>query len=282
MLDSTVVGVDLGGTKIHAALVKNEKVVEEFKLPTPQTDKQSKVVDEIKSVINNIISTDTEGIGIGIPGVVDVEKGVVNNTVNIPSLCGVNIKAILEEEFKIPCFINNDANCFIVGEKYFGNGKEYDNIVSLTLGTGLGGGVIIDGKLYSGKHCGAGEFCAIKYKEHDYEYYCSSQFFKNVYNTTGINVYNSAENGEESAIKILNELGKNIGEAIYTIILTYDPEIVIIGGSIAAASKYFIEPINEVLKQFPVAHIVENLKISFSNEPNAAVLGAAALYYDNK
>ncbi|MEN8191717.1 MAG: ROK family protein [Bacteroidota bacterium] len=282
MLNNTIIGVDLGGTKIHSALVSGEKVVKEYKLPTPQTDKQSEVMDAIKSAIKNIFTKDVEGIGIGIPGVVDVERGVVNNTQNIPSLSGANIKEILEKKFEIPVFINNDANCFVVGEKYFGHGKDYDNIVSLTLGTGLGGGVIINGKLYSGKNCGAGEFCSIKYKDKDYESYCSSQYFKNIHNTTGLEVYNSANAGDKKAIEILDDFGKNIGEAIYTLVLTYDPEIVIIGGSISKSSKFLISPIMDVLKSFPNQHIIDNLKIEFSSEPNAAVLGAAALFYDNK
>jgi len=247
MLNNTIIGVDLGGTKIHSALIDGEKVIKECILPTPQTEKQNEVINAIILAIKNVRTKNAEGIGIGLPGVVDQESGIVNNTQNILSLSGTNIKEILEDEFKISVFINNDANCFVVGEKYFGHSKDYDNIVSLTLGTGLGGGVIINDKLYSGKNCGAGEFCAIKYKEHDFEYYCSSQFFKNVHNTTGLDVFNLAENGDRKALNIFKEFGKHLGEAVFTLLLCYDPELIVIGGSIAQANKFFVDSIYEEL-----------------------------------
>ena len=91
----------------------------------------------------------------------------------------------MEERFAIPVLINNDANCFAVGEYYFGKGVEGDSLVGLTIGTGLGSGIILKGKLYSGKNCGAGEFGMIDYLDHFIEYYASGQFFKNVYDIDG-------------------------------------------------------------------------------------------------
>ncbi|MEN8138918.1 MAG: ROK family protein [Bacteroidota bacterium] len=282
MNSNTIIGVDLGGTKIHSGLIVGGDVLEESKVPTPQNATQEEVLEAIVTAINNVLNDEVEGIGIGLPGVMDLEEGVIINTVNIPSLNGLKITEYLTSVFEVPVFINNDANCFVIGEKYFGHGKEYSDIVAMTLGTGLGGAVVVNNRLYSGKNVAAGEICAIKYKEHDLEHYCSSQFFKKEYNTTGLDLYNKAKEGDAEALRIFKEYGNNLGEAIYTLILVYDPQLIVIGGSIAGGNEFFVDGIHEVLKTFPVQEQIKKLKIAFSNEPKAAVLGAGALVYDGK
>ncbi|MEN8228900.1 MAG: ROK family protein [Bacteroidota bacterium] len=277
-----IVGVDLGGTKIHSGLVVGDEVATEFRGATPQTNDKNRVIDAIKEAIDRVADQRLDGIGIGFPGVVDIGSGVVRNSNALSILNDVNLTGILEEEFNVPAYLNNDANCFALGEKHFGLGKGFEDIIGLTLGTGFGGGVVVHGKLYAGRNCGVGDFCSIKYKSHNLEYYCSSQFFINEYNTTAVDVHHSARKGSKEAIGIFNEYGRNLGEAIYTLVLAFDPEIIIIGGSIAKAKAYFEESIYEVLKTFPNGHIMEKLKIEYSKEANAAVLGAAALFYNAK
>ncbi|MEN8156269.1 MAG: ROK family protein [Bacteroidota bacterium] len=277
MKQRTFVGIDLGGTKIHSALVVGDKVVKDYKRATPRTTKQSEIVAALIEVVQKVSDGNVEGIGIGVPGVIDVEAGIVRNAANLPVLNNMNLRQILEKEFNIPVYMNNDANCFVAGEKHFGLGQQFEDIVGLTLGTGIGGGVVINGKLHSGRNCGAGEFCSIKYKGHNLEHYCSSIFFEKEHNTTALDLFNAAIEGDEKSIRILREFGTNVGEAIYTIVLAYDPELIVLGGSIARARTWFEEAMHEVLQTFPNQHIIDNLEIAFSEEPNAAVLGAAAL-----
>ena len=132
-----------------------------------------------------------------------LKRGVVYDVQNIPSFKEVDLKRILEEEFKIPTYINNDANCFIVGEKYFGAGRDYKNIVGLIIGTGLGAGLYTNGKLYCGTNCGAGEFGMLPYKDGIYEDYCSGKYFSNGLKTTGKEIFYRAEKGIKMQSKSL-------------------------------------------------------------------------------
>src|SRR6202000_2139089 len=118
------------------------------------------VLDDITGVIDKLLEKDKDisAIGIGVPSVVDVEEGIVYDVQYIPSWKEVPLKKFLEARYKKPVFVNNDANCFAVGEYHFGKGKGVSCMVGLTIGTGLGGGIIINNKLFAGYNCGAGEF----------------------------------------------------------------------------------------------------------------------------
>ena len=175
-----VIGIDLGGTEIKAGRIKGEKLVALVTNPTPKTNDERMVVDAIIETIKQIIMPKTEAIGIGIPSVVDVEKGIVYDVMNIPSWKEVYLKYLLEEEFKIPVYVNNDANCFAIGERIYGKGKSFENFVGLTLGTGLGAGIIQNGHLLKDANCGSGEFCVVPYLDNDYENYCSGMYFQNL------------------------------------------------------------------------------------------------------
>src|SRR5690606_24955530 len=118
-----------------------------------------------------------------VPSVVDVDKGIVYDVQNIPSWKEVPLKAIMEERYGVPVQVNNDANCFALGEKYFGQGRDSKAFIGLTLGTGLGAGIILNDKLYAGPNCGAGEFGMVPYLDYHYEYYASGQFFTLLHHT---------------------------------------------------------------------------------------------------
>lgn len=120
------------------------------------------------------------GIGVGVPSVVDSEEGIVYNVANIPSWAEVPLKRLLQERFSVPVYINNDSNCFALGVKLFGEGRKYRNLVGMTIGTGVGTGIIINGELYSGQNTGAGEIGSLPYLSHDFEHYCSSGFLSDI------------------------------------------------------------------------------------------------------
>jgi len=280
MLDKTIIGVDLGGTKIQVGRIKQNKIEQEFYRPISANEEEEIVLAEVIEAIEQVYSKDVDSIGVGVPGIVNVEHGIVYDIVNIPSWKEVFLKNRLEARFDCPVYINNDANCFIVGEKYFGKARGYQNAVGITLGTGLGAGIIIHNHLYTGKNCGAGEFGMISYNGHNYEYYCSGQFFKEVYNEDGYILSKRAEKGDATALEIYNQFGHHIGQAITTILYTTDPEIIVIGGSISRSYLYFKNEMWHVLDTFPYKPVRENLVIEVTDSSKIAILGAGALYYD--
>lgn len=282
MKKNSILGVDIGGTNIRVGKVVDNKLINVYAEKLSSTSTKQKVLKEIISSIYLNLDSNVSGIGVGVPSVVNVEKGIVYDVQNIPSFKKIFLKKILEKEFKIPAYINNDANCFVAGEKYFGQGKKYNNVVGLTIGTGLGAGIYANGKLYGGANCGAGEFGLLPYKDSDYEHYCSSHFFKKIYNTTGEVVFKEAEKGNKEAREIFKEFGIHIGKAISAIILAVDPEIIILGGSGSLAFKYFNKTMKDVFNTFPYQNSIKRLKIRLSRLSQVSILGAASLFIENK
>ncbi len=278
MTRETIIGVDLGGTKVSAGRVEGSRVVRSVTSEISAEESEARVLDQVVEAIKKIFIPSVSGIGVGVPSLVDVQEGVVYNVQNIPSWREVHLKKILEEHFHRPVFVNNDANCFAVGEKHFGKGKKHQNLVGLTIGTGLGAGIIIGGRLYSGSNCGAGEFGSIPYKGSILEYYCSGQFFAGVHGIKGSELDKMARQGDKRALEIFREFGGHLGEAMMIIMLTVDPEAIILGGSVSRAFPFFEESMRERMKSFPYPHAVERLVVDTSAEPHIAILGAAALF----
>jgi glucokinase len=276
----SILGVDLGGTNVRAGLVKNDRLVKVVSSPIHGQGSQQEVLEQVCRVIDPLVKKELKGIGVGVPSVVDLKNGIIYDVVNIPSWKRVPLKAFLEKRYHLPVYINNDANCFAVGEKYFGQAKKYENVVGLIVGTGLGAGVIANGKLYPGANCGAGEFGMISYLERNHEYYASGQFFKNVYKTSGRELFERASLGDKEARRIFAEFGAHLGEAVKTILYAVDPDIIILGGSVSQAYRFFRQAMWESIKAFVYSLVLKNIKIGVSRVRNIAILGAAALYYD--
>ena len=277
----SLIGVDLGGTKVHVARIEGNQIASsEIRKINARGSKQE-VLDELIQAIRIVCNDEVEGIGIGIPSVMNIEQGIVYDVVNIPSWDEVHLKKILEKEFHVPTYINNDANCFAIGEKYFGKGKAYKDMIGLIVGTGMAGGIIVDNKLYNGPNCGSGEFGMMPYKKHYYEYYCSGQFFTRKYNMNGEELAELAGKGDKKAIKAFVRFGNHLGNAIKAILYALDPAAIILGGSVSKSYSFFKGAMNDSLKDFVYKNSLEKLTIEVSEDNNIPVLGAAALYYDN-
>lgn len=274
------IGVDLGGTNVRCGLVEDEKIINLLAKSINSSGTEIEVLNDIFLLLDDLVTDDIEGIGIGVPSVVDVENGIVYDVYNIPSWKSVPIKNILEKRYNKPVYVNNDANCFALGEKYFGKAKKYNNIVGLIIGTGLGAGIIINGKLYNGTNCGAGEFGMIPFKDDILEHYCSGYFFKKKYDITGEELYNLAVSKDEFALNVFREYGKNLGEAIKIILYAIDPEIIVMGGSVSKSFKYFKDALFETISDFGYPKSLEKLKIEVSDVANVAILGAVGLLMD--
>ena len=270
------IGIDLGGTNVRVALVDDGKILNVVSEPTKSKASQEEVLDHIKGLIKSVITPQVTAIGMGVPAVVDLETGTVYDVVAIPSWKEVPVKAILEEEFGVPVSVNNDCNCFGLGVSLFGEAQGYRDAVCVTLGTGVGSCLIIDGKLYSGQNTGAGEIGNIPYLDKDYEYYCSSRVFVGM-GTTGKELFIKAGEGDVEALAKWDEFGVHIGKLVSLIINAYDPQVIVFGGSIAGAFEYFKGGMYKELESFPYQRSVQRLKITTSSIANAAILGAASL-----
>ena len=271
------IGIDLGGTNMRVGLTDGATLVNSVIEPCPSKEAEEVVINQLKRQIAQLMSEEVTSIGVGVPSVVDCQQGIVYNVANIPSWKEVHLKEILEKEFNVPVAVNNDANCFALGVWKYGEGKGTKDMVGLTMGTGIGSGIIIDGKLYNGVNTGAGEIGSLPFKDADYEFYCSSRFFSDLHGDTGANFGKRAQAGDAEAVAVWKEFGQNVGELIKAVLFTYAPEAIIIGGGIASAFSLFEASMRASLESFPYPANVAATRIMPSTLPNAAILGAGAL-----
>lgn len=269
------IGVDLGGTNVRAGLVKDGHIVRLLSEPCKADRPEGEVVEHIASLIASLMRPEVSRIGIGVPSVVDASRGIVYNVVGIPSWREVYLKDQLEKRFGVPVHVNNDCNCFALGVCRFGEASAFSDVVCVALGTGVGAGVVIGGKLYCGRNTGAGEIGSIPYLDRDYEYYCSSRFFVGR-GTTGKEACELAAAGDPGALALWREFGEHVGQLVMLVLYTYDPEAIVFGGSIAQAFGFFREAMYEELNRFPYAKTVEGVHICCSNIDHVGLLGASA------
>lgn len=277
---TSFIGVDLGGTNMRAGRISDNRLIEQASRPTPKDAKKCEdTLDVLIEAIRAVWNEDVKGIGIGVPSVVDRKKGIVYDVVNIPHWKEVHLKELLESQFNVPVYVDNDANCFALGERFFGDGRNYENFVGLTIGTGLGGGIIQQGKLLSDANCGSGEFGMLPYKDEILEYFCSGSYFMNVWGIDGKEMYDRAMRKDDLALDAYRQFGEHVAAAIKMVVLTIDPEMIVFGGSVAAAHTLFEDSMYENLKDFAYPNSIKNLQIRFSTVENSGILGAASLCY---
>jgi glucokinase len=272
-----IIGIDLGGTNIRAAIENDGQILNFRKEPFKTKLSLDETLAQLKEFIRPLVTEGIRGIGIGVPSVVDVEKGIVFNVTNIPAWKRVPLKEILEEEFSLPVRVNNDVNCFTLGEHQFGLLKGMKNVVGVSIGTGLGSGIIINNSLFEGVNCGAGEIGLLPYLDHNIEYYASGNLFKVKFNTTAEEAHNRAVAGNVEATNQWNEFGRHVGEAIKCVAYAYDPEAVVLGGSLSKAYRFFHDAMRQSMLNFEFPESINRLQIFQSTNDNITVMGAAAL-----
>ena len=277
-----IIGIDIGGTNMRAGLVAENQLTEILSQKINAKDSEEEVLQQLFALTDKLIKPSVKAIGIGVPGLADTVNGIVYDVVNIPSWKEVHLKKRMEERYNLPVIVNNDANCFALGEFYFGKGKSSNSMIGLTIGTGLGSGIIINKKLYSGFTGGAGEFGMIDYLDKCYEYYACGQFFKNVYNLDGEIVFKLASEGNIEALEMYKEMGRHLGNAIKAILYALDIELIILGGSVRHAYPFFNDTMWQQIKTLAFQRSPRLLQIEISALENSGILGAAALYYDSR
>ncbi len=271
------IGIDLGGSNVRCGLVDKGNVVTRLSEPCLSDQPEHVVLEQIKGLIRRLLNPSVKGIGIGVPSVVDMQKGIVYNVANIPSWQEVHLKDILMAEFGLPVYVNNDANCFALGEHRCGKGKAFSNMLGVTLGTGVGAGVIIHNELYNGSNTGAGEIGCLPYLQHTLEFYCGSAFFVKHHSMTGKEALELAESGDFYGKVVWEAFGTHIGVLVKIILFTYDPDAIIFGGSIANGYPFFEAAMREEMANFDYPETLKKIQILISTDADIPILGAAAL-----
>lgn len=277
-----VIGIDMGATNIRGAIVENGRLHHFREKPLNTSASFEELLEEIFGFIESLIKPGINGIGIGVPGLVDQKRNMVVDVLNISSWKETPLAGMVEERFGLPVMIANDANCFALGEYYFGKGQGHHSLVGVTIGTGLGTGIVIEGKAWAGSNGGAGEFGLMDYLDRNLEYYASGQYFRNVHGVEGTEVYRSATAGNRAALEIYREFGRHLGRGLRLILYSIDPDIIVLGGSISKAYDFFSTTMYEELSNFAFSHTIERLNVELTSLQNSGILGAAALHLAEK
>ena len=274
-----ILGIDLGGTNLCLGLVDGGKVLKMTSVPSfDRSFTLEQTLEYLAEQISAVFDESVEKIGIGVPSVVDVKKGIVYDAANIPSWKEVHLKDFLEARFGVPVNINNDANCYAMGAYgLYPEDARPETLVTVTLGTGMGIGIVDHGRLMCGVNCGAGELGYLDYNGGCLEEFCSKQFFAK-YNADSYELSKAAQAGDESAQAIFNEFGRHLGYAVTLLLYAYDPSHIVLGGGIANALPLFREAMMEtVRKKFPFSANVDKLHVDVQTSCETPIIGASLI-----
>lgn len=292
MEEKTIVGIDFGGTKMKFGLVlENGKIFgSTLTLPTESHRRGNEIIGTMIEGIERIVSNadrsiqEISGIGIGSPGPLDLENGIIVDPPNLPTLHNFPIKQTLENYFKLDVGINNDANCFVLGESRFGSAQNASIVCGATLGTGFGFGIVLDRKIFSGSTGTAAEVWCSPYADRNFEEYASARTIRRVYQQiTGQDleakeISNLADQGDQDALAAWSEFGLHLGRILAIITNLLDPDTIVIGGSVSHAWKFFnhsmLENLHNNINQAPRDHL-HVVRSALGDD--AGVIGAAAL-----
>lgn len=263
-------GVDCGGTKTEAAVIHDGTVVDTFLILKPAT----------KQVLFRIISAalkkhTIDFIGIGFPA--PVVKGVVSEVMNIPEWNGKNVIHEVEKKFKIPCAVDNDANCFALAEARISGSA---SLVGITLGTGLGIGIVHNTHVIRGEHGAAGELGRLPYNGKTLEDFTSKKFFL-AKGIEPIEAFKRAQLGRKRALQLVSEYGKHLGIMTAMVVLLLEPKTVVFAGNISNSFEQFKGPLMDALQSHIYTQTLEGLEIRASVGTHVACRGAALLKYSS-
>lgn len=312
------IGVDLGGTKVKLGIVSSEgRIIKKIAIPTLAKEGVEKSLSQIKKGIAQLLKESKKtitGIGIGAPGVVSPKKGTVENPPNLPGWEKVHLGKIMEDEFGLPVSVENDANAAAIGELIYGSGKKFDSFIMITLGTGVGGGIIYQNKLFRGDTGGAGEIghttidkngpkckcgstgCLEAYLGNNYiikdvkkqlKSQKKSKIFELVNNDldklSPRIIHEAALLKDDFSLNIIENLGKNLGCGLASLVNLLDISNIIIGGGVSG----FGRPLFKATKDSTKSRVLKSLKprirvVQATLKNNAGIKGASSLVFYSK
>lgn len=283
MVDNKIViGVDIGGTNIRAGVMKDDGDV--LKIIHDKTPKSKKdIINKIRSMIDVLNFKEISAIGIGIAGPIDQKSGKIYPP-NIPSLNGVNIPKQFSK-YNVPVYIDNDSNCFLYGELIYGSARGYSNVLGVTIGTGIGCGILCDGKIYRGRDGSAGEVGHIVLN--------NNKTFENLVSGTALDIEIKNKYGNDTDIEKIfanknfksfyKEVCHNMGIGFASLVNIFNPEIIVVGGYL---SKYYPKFKKDVYSTISKYSISPSKKVKFVKhkliEPGVIGAGLFALEHAKK
>ena len=296
-----IIGIDLGGTNLRVALLDLKYGIrDKLNFNTKKFIKKEDLISAITSCVNNIIKknklkkADILGLGLGLPGPIDVKKGIVHFFPNIPGWKEVALKAILKKRLGLPIFLDNDANLMSLAESKLGAAKGFRNAVCLTLGTGVGGGLIISGTLYRGSGFAAGEIGHIPINEEGPRCNCggsaclesyignkvimkeAKELFKRDISLEELSAL--AKKGNKAAKKIWSKIAKRLSVALVGIVNLLNPDCIVIGGGIANAGTILFDETRNMVSWRAMSIQAKHVKILKAKlGDDAGLIGAAIL-----
>lgn len=308
------IGVDLGGTKVKIGIVTSEgRIVKKISVPTLASEGVDKSLSQIKKGISKILEGSQlkiSGIGIGAPGVVSLKKGTVENPPNLPGWGKVHLGKIMSKEFSMQTFVENDANAAAIGELIYGAGKKLNSFIMVTLGTGVGGGIIYNQQLFrgdvgaageighltidiNGPQCKCGSFgCLETYLGNNYIVENVKELLKdseskimdlienNIENLSPEVIHKAASLGDEFSKNIINDLGEKLGFGLASIINVLDISNIIIGGGVAGFGKPLFEAALLSIKSRVLKSLSPRVKVFPAKlKNNAGIKGASSLVF---
>lgn len=313
MTDKWLVGVDLGGTTTKIAFLSTYgEILHKWEIPTDKSDSGKHIIVHIaKSIDAKLEQLDVEkeqliGIGMGAPGPVEMRRGIIYEAINLGWSENTPLKDLIEKETGLPAVIDNDANCAALGEMWKGAGNGAKDLVCVTLGTGVGGGVITKGEIVHGIRGAGGELGHITVvPEGGYSCNCGKTgCLETVASATGVvrvaheklksstedsvlrdlkaigakQVFDAARAGDSLALKIVDQLAYYLGLSLANLGNVVNPEKIVIGGGVSKAGKTLLEPVMNYFKRFAFPKVRTSTTIDIATlENDAGVIGAAWL-----
>jgi glucokinase-like ROK family protein len=308
---NVVLAIDLGGTNLRIGVVNESgEVIQWKKQPTPK-DHES-IVQSIHALVEDELSVCTAsgynvtGIGISTGGRVDFKRGIiVDSTSLISGWKNIPLKEIIERRFNLPAFVDNDGNCFAFAEKRFGKGKLLDNFIAVVLGTGIGGGIYVDGRLLRGSNNFASEIGHISVDADGPQCSCGGRGCIELFASgsgiarwASVNpllqhlasdrgelsskiISEAAKAGDPSASALLKEAGWRLGVAMAGLVNVFNPESIIISGSLLELEHTYLDEFKKTVMQIAMKSNTRELRIDSSYFPQeGGILGAAALAFE--
>lgn len=288
------IGVDVGGTKVAAGLVLGQKVLKKEVTETQARKNKKIILQNIAAAVEKVFNKKVKAIGLGVPGQVDQAKGLIVSSRNFSrTFANVEIKKFISQKFKVPVEIDNDANCFTLGEATYGKARSFNHVAGLTLGTGVGGGIVINKKIYHGASGLAGELGQTvifakspinKYKTKGcLEDFTSGTALTKIFEVltgqakTAHNIVNLAKKGHKKAQETLSWSSLGLAIGLANITLTLNPDIIVIGGGLAKEKTIVSQAIQKMPEYVSFKRLKKTKIVVTDHKKDMAVLGAAAL-----
>jgi glucokinase len=291
LLMTQVIGIDLGGTAIKLGRFSADGICHQsLTVPTPQPATPEAVLAAMVDAISefNPVENAIKAIGIGTPGPADATGRIARVAINLKNWQNVPLADWLEYKTGLPTILANDANCAGLGEAWLGAGCHFNNLILLTLGTGVGGAIILDGKLFSGHQGAAGELGLITINPDgpdcnsgnrgSLEQYVSVQAIRRETGLEPLELANLAKSGDAKAVEYWQNYGRYLGIGLASLIYVLTPEAIIIGGGISAGAEFFLPAVLAEIEQRVLPSSREDLQLLVAELGNqAGMVGAAKL-----